>query len=81
MANVTKTPLKKDASVVQMVKSVYLDYFARSICYLTKFEELFILSTNEEQDRFIEDIDRLIKADLNCKIIHSHAGGIPGEAR
>ena len=69
LANVAKTPLKKDVSVVQMVKSVYLDYFRPVYLLFDQFEELFILGTNEEQDRFIEDIDRLIKADLNCKII------------
>ena len=69
LARVAKTPLKKDATIVQMVKSVYLDYFRPVYLLFDQFEELFILGTPEEQERFIDDMDRLIKAELNCKII------------
>lgn len=66
-----KKKMKEDSTVVEMVRSVYLDYFKPVYLIFDQFEELFILGTKEERDRFFNELEQLLRANLQCKIIIS----------
>ena len=64
-----RNPVKPEASLTQLVKSVYLDYFRPVFLIFDQFEELFIFGREPEQQQFIQDISELQDAGLSCKII------------
>lgn len=64
-------PLKPDSSVLEQVKSLYLDYFKPIYLIFDQFEEIFILGDKAEQKAFFEIIDLLLKSNLQCKILIS----------
>lgn len=64
-----KTRIKDTASVARAVGSLYLDYLRPIYLIFDQFEELFVLGTKEEQERFIQTIGALLQADLACTII------------
>jgi hypothetical protein len=61
----------KGSSVVEKIKSLYLDYFKPIYLIFDQFEELFILGTREEQIEFFEEIKALLDEGLQCKIVIS----------
>ncbi len=63
------TPIPEKATLADAVESLFLDFFKPVYLIFDQFEELYILGSKEEQQQFIAEINRLIKADLNCKII------------
>ena len=61
---------ESDFAVIDMVRSLYLDYLRPIYLIFDQFEELFILGTQEEQLSFIKSIKPLInKPDIPTKII------------
>jgi GTPase SAR1 family protein len=66
-----KRKLPEDANLVQLVESLYLDYFKPVYLIFDQFEEIFILGTKDEQQAFFEELDKLLQADLMCKVIIS----------
>ena len=64
-----KTKIKDTASVAKAVGSLYLDHLRPIYLIFDQFEELFVLGTKEEQDRFIQTIGTLLQANLACTII------------
>ena len=63
--------LKEDASFSEMIRSVYLDFFKPIYLVFDQFEELFILGSKEEQILFFNELEQLLRANLQCKIIIS----------
>lgn len=64
-----KTPIAPDASLVKAVKSLYLDHLRPVYLVFDQFEELFVLGSPEEQQRFIDGIAALLASEVACKII------------
>jgi len=60
-----------DITVIERVKSLYLDYFKPIFLIFDQFEELFILGTKEEQLNFFEMLYDLLEARLQCKVLIS----------
>jgi hypothetical protein len=63
--------MPEDTSIIDLLRSVYLDYFKPVYLVFDQFEELFILGTKEEQKEFFDELDNLLKAGLQCKVIIS----------
>lgn len=66
-----ETPIPAEASVVEAIRSLYLDHLRPVYLIFDQFEELFILGSREEQDLFFQTIADLIASDVSCKIIIS----------
>lgn len=66
-----KKKMPDKVSLVERVESLYLDYFKPVYLIFDQFEELFILGTKEEQTQFFEELDKLLQANLRCKVIIS----------
>ncbi len=66
-----KKQLPEKAGFIQLVESLYLDYFKPIYLIFDQFEELLILGTKEEQRAFFEELDELLQANLSCKVIIS----------
>lgn len=64
-----RTALPKETSLSEKVESLFLDYFKPVYLIFDQFEELYILGSEKERRRFIEQIAELVKADLNCKVL------------
>lgn len=56
-------------SVVQKIKSLYLDYFKPLYLVFDQFEELFILGAAEEREKFVENLKIILESDVPCTII------------
>lgn len=65
------TPIDEGASVVEAVRSLYLDHLRPIYLIFDQFEELFIIGSVEEQQAFIATITELLASDVSCKIILS----------
>lgn len=61
----------KSTSIIEQVKSLYLDYFKPIYLIFDQFEEIFILGEKEEQKLFFETIYQLLEQDLQCKVLIS----------
>lgn len=66
-----KKKMLNEVSLVERVESLYLDYFKPVYLIFDQFEELFILGAKEEQIQFFEELDKLLQANLRCKVIIS----------
>ena len=69
LLRMAQSPVREGASLSQLVKSVYLDYFRPVFLIFDQFEELFIFGEKPEQQQFIQDIAQLQEAGLSCKVI------------
>ncbi|WMX13774.1 MULTISPECIES: ATP-binding protein [unclassified Aureispira] len=58
-------------SMIDQVRSLYLDYFKPIYLIFDQFEEIFILGDKEEQRIFFEMIYQLLEEDLQCKVLIS----------
>jgi predicted chitinase len=63
------TPIGDDAGVPEAIQSLYLDYLRPVYLIFDQFEELFILGSTEEQQRFFHTIASLLTYDVPCKSI------------
>lgn len=63
--------LKPTTSIIEQVRSLYLDYFKPIYLIFDQFEEIFILGDKEEQKLFFETIYQLLEEDLQCKVLIS----------
>lgn len=63
--------LDKNRSVIDQVRSLYLDYFKPIYLIFDQFEEIFILGDKSEQRIFFEMIYQLLEEDLQCKVVIS----------
>lgn len=63
--------LDENRSVIDQVRSLYLDYFKPIYLIFDQFEEIFILGDKTEQKVFFEMIYQLLEADLQCKVVIS----------
>lgn len=64
-------PIKEGSSVLEQIKSLYLDYFKPIYLIFDQFEEIFILGDKQEQKAFFETIYQLLGSNLQCKILIS----------
>lgn len=58
-----------DDSVTGLVSEIFEEYLSPVYLIFDQFEELFILGSPEEQERFAQDIKALLAAELSCKVI------------
>ncbi|MCP4437445.1 MAG: ATP-binding protein [Aureispira sp.] len=65
------TKLDQNASVIKLVNTLYKDYFKPVYIILDQFEELFILTTKDQQKAFFEELYKLLEAHLQCKVLIS----------
>lgn len=62
---------KPSTSIIEQVKSLYLDYFKPIYLIFDQFEEIFILGEKAEQTLFFETIYQLLEQNLQCKVLIS----------
>ena len=65
------TEIAKDSSTEEAVRSLYLDHLRPVFLIFDQFEELFVLGSAEEQDKFIATIAGLLDSNAACKIVIS----------
>jgi hypothetical protein len=63
--------LDESRSMIDQVRSLYLDYFKPIYLIFDQFEEIFILGDKTEQKIFFEMIYQLLEEDLQCKVVIS----------
>ncbi|BDS09445.1 ATP-binding protein [Aureispira anguillae] len=63
--------IKPTTSIIEQVRSLYLDYFKPIYLIFDQFEEIFILGDKEEQKLFFETIYQLLEENLQCKVLIS----------
>ncbi len=74
VAELRKHALTKPADGLpldRLVHSVYLDYFKPVYLIIDQFEELFIIGEKAEQQEFFEQLQKLLLANIQCKVILS----------
>jgi hypothetical protein len=54
-----------------LIKGVYLNSFKPIYLIFDQFEELYILGTKDEQEKFIESVKEILKAEQPVKMIFS----------
>ncbi len=60
---------EEDFEVLDMIKSLYLDYLRPIYLIFDQFEEVFILGSEEEKKKFVDTVGELVQSDLPCKIL------------
>lgn len=63
------TPPTGKLSLRKVLRSVYLDQFMPVYLILDQLEELFIFGDQEEIDTFIDQLAKLLSADINAKVV------------
>ena len=63
------TPLDEEMTLTEMVESIYLDYLKPIYLIFDQFEELFILGTKSEQEKFVHDLAALLETNIPCKVL------------
>lgn len=63
--------MPETATLIECVRSLYLDYFKPIFLVFDQFEEIFILGEKQEQLDFFHELQRLLEANLQCKVILS----------
>ena len=64
-----KTEIDENATLPEIVESLFLDFFRPIYLLFDQFEELFIIGDQKEQEKFIDNIVNLLEANLNCTVI------------
>ena len=67
-----RSPISENATLVEAVESIFLDYYKPVYLIFDQLEELFINdlgSTKDERQTFAASINALIEADLQCKVL------------
>ncbi|MFC2080390.1 NACHT and WD repeat domain-containing protein, partial [Bacteroidota bacterium] len=65
------TKVEKSSSLVNRIKSLYLDYFKPVYLIFDQLEELFIFGNEEERTSFIEEVKAIVDSDVECRLIFS----------
>lgn len=65
------TPIGDDKTPVEAIRSLYLDHLRPIYLIFDQFEELFILGSKDEQQRFFATVAAILASDVSCKIIIS----------
>lgn len=63
------TPPSGKLSMRKVLRSVYLDQFMPVYLIVDQLEELFIFGDQEEIDTFIEQLAKVLSADINAKVV------------
>lgn len=63
--------MPEKATIQERIRSLYLDYFKPIFIIFDQFEEIFILGDKTEQQTFFEELQQLLTANLQCKVIIS----------
>lgn len=64
-----ETPIEEDATIVESIRSLYLDFLRPIYLIFDQFEELFTLGSKEEQQEFFKPVAELLESKTSCKII------------
>lgn len=59
----------KHESLLKSATEIYENYFRPVYLIFDQFEEIFILGTHEERQKFIQEIKELLAANIPCKVI------------
>ncbi|MDX1477198.1 MAG: ATP-binding protein [Saprospiraceae bacterium] len=60
---------EEEQDLVQLMESLFLDFFVPITLIFDQFEELYILGSEEERARFVADVARLVSSEVNCNLI------------
>lgn len=63
------TPPTGKLSLRKVLRSVYLDQFMPVYLIVDQLEELFIFGEQEEIDTFIDELAKVLSADINAKVV------------
>lgn len=63
------TPLEPESSIVDEIRSVFLDHLRPVFLIIDQFEKLYVFGTKAEQDAFYATIKAVLDADVSCRII------------
>ena len=66
-----QSDIPENASLKEAIETLYYDYYVPVYFIFDQFEELFILGTEEEQEKFFEDLAELTRAGLQARFILS----------
>ena len=68
---VPKNSSKRLTGLLRLIKGVYLNSFKPLYLIFDQFEELYVLGTKTEQEKFIESVKEILKAEQPVKMIFS----------
>jgi hypothetical protein len=58
-----------ETPIRHMVRELYMDYYRPVYLIFDQFEEMYIMGSKEEQERFHRTISNLLQSGLQCKIL------------
>ncbi len=58
-----------DAPITERIRALYLDHYRPIYLVFDQFEELFILGSRPEQQRFYETVHQLLGTAVTCKVL------------
>ncbi len=61
--------IERSDDLKEIVERLFYKYFRPVYLLFDQFEELFILGTPEEQQQFMQDIQRLQESELPCRVV------------
>jgi hypothetical protein len=61
--------LAAEVPITERIRALYLDYYRPIYLVFDQFEELFILGSPPEQQRFYETVHQLLGASVTCKVL------------
>ncbi len=65
------TPIAAGTTLTEAIRSIYLDHLRPIYFMFDQFEELYVLGSRSEQERFFAAVDDILKSDVSCSIIVS----------
>ncbi|MCK5058219.1 MAG: ATP-binding protein, partial [Candidatus Aminicenantes bacterium] len=63
------TPIEEGATIVESLKSLYLDFLRPVYLIFDQFEELITLGSKSEQQAFFNTVAEVLKSGVSCKIL------------
>ncbi len=66
-----RTPIPPDAPTREALRSLYLDIQRPLYLVLDQFEEIYVLGSEAEQERFYTTVSEILAGEVSCRIIIS----------
>lgn len=65
------TPIKAGTTLTEAIRSIYLDHLRPIYLIFDQFEELYVLGSSSEQERFYGAVREILTSDVACRMIVS----------
>ena len=65
------TPIPAGTTLTEAIRSIYLDHLRPIYLIFDQFEELFVIGSKDEQERFYGAVQAILNANIACRIIVS----------